>query len=51
MTLAEQAYNEYGEEVGWTAHTGQQMPSWEDLPDKQKNGWIRAVAKIASLVL
>jgi hypothetical protein len=50
-SLAEQAYSEYGDEVGWIAHTGQQMPPWDELPDKQKNGWMRAVSKIVELVL
>jgi hypothetical protein len=49
--LAQQAYEAYGNEVGWVAHTGFPMPDWESLPDLQKDGWHAAVAKVVELVL
>ena len=49
--LAQLAYEEYGDEMGWINYAGKPMPSWDNLPDKQKNGWIRATAKIVALVL
>jgi hypothetical protein len=50
-SLAEQAYAEYGDEVGWVTETGESMSPWEVLSDLHKNGWMRAVSKIVELTL
>ena len=37
--LAQEAYEAYGDEVGWVNYQGIPMPRWEDLTDKVKDGW------------
>ncbi len=37
--LLKKGYQAYGDHVGWKAHTGKQMPVWEDLPDQTKGAW------------
>jgi Fe-S cluster assembly scaffold protein SufB len=50
-TLAEQGYKAYGDEVCWVAHTGKEMPSWDELPEKQRKAWIAAASRITELVV
>lgn len=42
-TLAQIAYEAYGDSVDWRNHLGLGMPRWELLPDKIQNAWANAV--------
>lgn len=40
------AYEAYGDHAHWKAHTGDPMPSWEDLPDVTKQHWEVAASEV-----
>ena len=45
--LGKIAYNAYCDEMGWKSGiTGDSLPSFEDLPEKIKAGWIKAAYAI-----
>lgn len=46
--LAKEAYKVYGKTTGNKNFLGQQMPSWEDLPETIRLAWI-AVARFLVL--
>jgi hypothetical protein len=49
-SLGQQAYEAYGDEVGWMNYEGKTMPAWIYLPNKIKNGWHAAAARIVEQV-
>lgn len=44
MTLAEAAYEAYGEAVGWKNFRGDAMPEWHELPEVIQDAWSEAAA-------
>lgn len=42
MTIAQTAYDAYGNSVGWNNYQGLPMPSWDALPEKIQSAWIAA---------
>lgn len=50
LELAEAAYNAYGDEVEWVAHTGKPMPSWRSLPDHTRTAWVASVRRVKTIL-
>lgn len=51
LDLAEVAYKAYGDWADWTNHAGNAMPSWEALPEPQRNAWVAAVGAVEQALL
>lgn len=43
---AKAGYEGYGESTGHKNYQGLPMPSYEDLPEKQKRAWVDAVKAV-----
>jgi hypothetical protein len=46
LSLAQVAYEAYGQVVSWRAHTGRAMPTWQALPALQRSAWEQAVQTV-----
>lgn len=46
--LAREAYEAYGDAVGWRNYIGIPMPPWHQLTEAVQNGWRAAAAKVAA---
>lgn len=40
--LGRQAYEMFGDALGWVDDAGTQMPPWEGLSEKTRQGWAKA---------
>ena len=45
-TLAQIAYEAYGDTVGWVNYQGLPMPKWNDLPEIIKDAWLAAAKAV-----
>lgn len=48
--LAELMYRSYGDEAGWFNAAGNEMPTWAELPDRQRSAWEAAAAAVARAI-
>lgn len=49
-TLAQEAYDAYGEVTGHTNWQGLPMPTWHDLGETIQLAWMAAVKRVCTLV-
>lgn len=50
-SLAESAYQAYGEDAKWLTWNGKPMPQWDELNDEVRFHWIAAVTCVANNVI
>lgn len=48
--LAKINYDAYGDQVGWLNFQGKPMPTWEELPDSIKLGWLAGALAVRKAV-
>lgn len=46
-----EAYDAYGESVGWKNVRGEAMPTWDELPQKIRLAWMSAAQVVINTTL
>ncbi len=44
--MARRAYTAYSASVDFTSVRGEQLPRWEDTPDRVQAGWVQAACAV-----
>lgn len=47
--IASELYQAYGRATDWKNFKGDPMPTWDELPEPQRTGWIYAASQAAQL--
>ena len=51
IMLAREAYKAYGAVTDFKNFQGNPMPEWDDLPQKIRDAWVAAAAKVKQVTL